>query len=195
MFGIFLDTEANGLNPQKHRLIDIAYKIVDLTSGDEIDSYHSVIFQSEEIFEKSNLESLKINGFTYEDVKKGKAEKEILKDILKSFEKNKLTNDNSIFICQNPSFDRIFLTQIVDVETQNLLNWPYHWLDLASMFFAISIKNYESKNKFLPWDIGLSKDSIAAYFNLPDEKKPHKAKNGVDHLFLCYEHLIGFPCK
>ena len=179
MFGIFLDTEANGLDPKVHRLIEVAYTVIDLLTGTEISSYHSVIFQDEKTFEKSNMESLKVNGFTYDEVKKGKFEKEILKDILVNFKKFKLSNENAIFICQNPSFDRIFLSQIVDVETQNLENWPYH---------------KDDKN-FLPWEIGLSKDSIASFYKIPKEKKPHKAKNGVAHLLLCYKTIVGFPCN
>ena len=195
MFGIFLDTEANGLDPKVHRLIEVAYTVIDLLTGTEISSYHSVIFQDEKTFEQSNMESLKVNGFTYDEVKKGKFEKEILKDILVNFKKFKLSNENAIFICQNPSFDRIFLSQIVDVETQNLENWPYHWLDLASMFFSISMKNYKDDKNFLPWEIGLSKDSIASFYKIPKEKKPHKAKNGVAHLLLCYKTIVGFPCN
>ena len=40
-----------------------------------------------------------------------------------------------------------------------------------------------------------SKDSIAEYYGIEKEKKPHRAQNGVDHLLLCYETIIGFPYK
>ena len=193
MLGIFLDTESNGLDPTKHRLLEVAFKIVDLFSKEIIDSYHSIISQSEEAWEKSNLKSLEINGFTYAETQKGKDEKTVCSEILEIFDKHKINNDSSVFICQNPSFDRLFLLQIIDSDLQNLLNWPYHWLDLASMYWAISIKNSNASHNFYPWETGFTKDLIASFYNLPSEKKPHRAMNGVEHLILCYEAVVGFP--
>ena len=76
MLGIFLDTETNGLNPNKHRTLEIAYQIVDLFSGICLEKYESIVFQPQEIWNESNLESLKINGFTWAEVTKGKPEDE-----------------------------------------------------------------------------------------------------------------------
>ena len=42
---------------------------------------------------------------------------------------------------------------------------------------------------------GLSKDKIAGAFALASEEKPHRARNGVNHLLLCYEAVVGFPEK
>ena len=42
MLGIFLDTETNGLNILRHRVLEIAFKIVDILTGEEIDAYHAV---------------------------------------------------------------------------------------------------------------------------------------------------------
>ncbi|MBN2478749.1 MAG: 3'-5' exonuclease [Parachlamydiales bacterium] len=193
MLGIFLDTETNGLNPKIHKIIEIAYKIIDLYSGETKEVYTSVVSQPEDVWEKSNLDSLKINGFTYDEVKKGQNEQIVATQIIKSYEKHKINNENSVFICQNPSFDRTFLFQIIDAETQNLLNWPYHWLDLASMYWSIAIKNAAKQKNYFPWETGFSKDLIASHYNLPSEKKPHRALNGVDHLILCYKSVVGFP--
>ena len=33
VLGVFLDSETNGLNFQKHRVVEIAFKIVDVLSG------------------------------------------------------------------------------------------------------------------------------------------------------------------
>jgi DNA polymerase-3 subunit epsilon/oligoribonuclease len=54
------------------------------------------------------------------------------------------------------------------------------------MYWALNLK---TSNKFA----GFSKDQIAKSLNLPPEEKPHKAINGVNHLILCYKHLVGFP--
>lgn len=195
MLGIFLDSETNGLNPNVHRVIEIAYKILDLYSGEEKDSFNSLIYQPEQIWEKSNLKSLEINGLTLKEVQQGKNEKTANIEIIKSFEKNNIKNGNSVFICQNPSFDRVFFSQLIDSETQNLLDWPYHWLDLASMYWSISLINAKNNKSLFPWETGFSKDRIASTYNLPKEKVPHRALNGVNHLILCYQTVVGFPCK
>ncbi len=193
MLGIFLDSETNGLNPNVHRVIEIAYKIIDLYSGEDIDSFDSLIYQTESIWEKSNLKSLEINGLTLKEIQLGKKEKIASAEIINSFEKNNIKNENSVFICQNPSFDRVFFSQIIDSETQNLLNWPYHWLDLASMYWSISLQNAKINKTLFPWQTGFSKDRIATIYNLPKEKMPHRALNGVNHLILCYKTVVGFP--
>ena len=38
------------------------------------DLFHSVVNQPDEVFDKSDLNSLKINGFTLEELKNGKEE-------------------------------------------------------------------------------------------------------------------------
>ncbi|HEY5234979.1 MAG TPA: 3'-5' exonuclease, partial [Rhabdochlamydiaceae bacterium] len=89
-------------------------------------------------------------------------------------------------------FDRIFFSQLVDPDIQESLNWPYYWLDLASMYWAKSIRKGKQDPKHYPWVTGFSKDRIAAVYHLPAEEHPHQAMNGVDHLLLCYEKVIGF---
>ena len=79
------------------------------------------------------------------------------------------------------------INQIINLKSQEKLKLPYHWLDLASMFFGVNAIKDE-----LPWGSGLSKDNIARYLNLPEENSPHRAEQGVDHLILCYDKLIGF---
>lgn len=193
MLGIFLDSETNGLNPNVHRIIEIAYKIIDLYSGEEKDCFDSLIFQPENVWLNSNIKSLEINGLTLKEVQQGKKENIASLEIIKSFEKNKIQNGTSVFICQNPSFDRAFFSQLIDAETQNFLNWPYHWLDLASMYWSLSLKNAKINKSLFPWETGFSKDRIASTYKLPKEKMPHRAINGVNHLILCYKNVVGFP--
>ncbi len=191
MLGIFLDTETNGLEPLRHRIIDVAYQVINLITGEKKGEYQSLIAQSKEVWSVSNPDSLKVNGFTYEAIKDGKSEAQIKEDILAHFEELAIHRKNAVFICQNPSFDRVFLSQIIDPKIQNDLLWPYHWLDLASMYWAVYVKSQKKIESFK----NFSKDMIASELNLPPENKPHQAMRGAEHLLLCYEALIGFPEK
>jgi len=193
MLGIFLDTETNGLNYHKHRVIDIALKILDLTTGDERAYFNSLVFQPTEVWKKSDLQSLEINGFTYEEISKGKHEKNISDFIIQLLTRCKIQRNNSVFICQNPSFDRVFFSQIIDPDFQEEMKWPYHWLDLASMYWTVAMQKAQKDQGPFPWETGFTKDLIASNFELSQEVKPHRAINGVNHLILCYEAIIGFP--
>lgn len=181
MLGIFLDLETNGLNAFKHRILEIAFQVIDLESGEVKASYDTVVSQSPSAWEKSDPKSLQINGFTFDMLQKGKSEAEVTKEIIELLSALNIRRGNAIFICQNPSFDRMFFNQLIDPETQESLNWPYHWLDLASMYWA--------KEK---GSLALSKNAIATKLGLPEETLPHKAMNGVKHLLLCYEVVAGF---
>jgi oligoribonuclease len=192
VLGIFLDTETNGLNAFKHRVLEIAFKIVDLKSGEIKESYHTIIQQPENVWESSDPASLKVNGFTHEKLLLGKKADIAAAEITNILQRNQIRRGEAVFICQNPSFDRIFFSQLVDPDIQESLKWPYHWLDLASMYWAESIRRGKENPRLYPWVTGLSKDKIAAVYHLPNEAQPHQAMNGVDHLLLCYEKVIGF---
>lgn len=193
MLGIFLDTETNGLNPKIHKVFELAFKVVDLTSGKLKDQYQTMISHPIEIWEKSDQESLQINGFTWNEISGGKTLLQSSQEIIDCFAKWGIQRKKGVFICQNPSFDRVFFSQLIDPNTQESLRWPYHWLDLASMHWALCLEKAKKGGGKFPWEVGLSKDSIAAYYHLPEEAKPHRAMNGVDHLLLCYEAVVGFP--
>ena len=193
MLGIFLDTETNGLNSQIHKILEIAYKIVDLTNGQILDEYQTIVMQPIESWEKSDQESLRINGFTWAEVSSGRTPRSISQHIIDTFTRLGIRRKKAVFICQNPSFDRVFFSQLIDPDTQELLSWPYHWLDLASMYWALSLHQAKLHATPLPWETGFSKDLIATHYNLPSESKPHRAMNGVSHLLLCYQHVVGFP--
>ena len=192
MLGIFLDTEANGLDFYKHRLLEIAFKIIDLSSGKEITSYDSIVYQPIEVWENSNPASLHVNGFTWDMVKNGKQEAQVAQEVKQLLETHKIKRGSSVFICQNPSFDRIFFSQLLSVDTQEKMYLPYHWLDLASMHWSTSMRKHKQENGPLPWDIGLSKNDIAHHYHIQKEGLPHRAMNGVDHLIACYKQVVGF---
>lgn len=195
MLAIFLDTETNGLNAHKHRVIEIAFQIVDVYTGALKDSFDSVVSISKEDWDKSDPSSLQVNGFVWEDTLPGKPQVQVAEQIRTSFAKNGIKRGTAVFICQNPSFDRAFFSQLINADEQEALSWPYHWLDLASMYWAQSIKTSSGGLGKYPWETGLSKDKIAQTYRLPKENKPHRAMNGVKHLLLCYEAVVGFPEK
>ena len=178
MLGIFLDTETTGLNPFRHHVLEIAIRILSLKSLKELGSYCSILSLEKTLWEESDPESLAVNGFTWEMVQTGKSLAKIKDDILALFKKHNIRRGTSVFICQNPSFDRPFFSHIIPVNTQESLRWPYHWLDLASMHWAIKGSG------------PLNKDGIAAAYGLPPETRPHRAMNGVDHLIQCYRKVL-----
>ncbi len=193
MLGVFLDSEANGLNPRIHKIIEIAFQIVDLKTGVLKAKYQTLITHPFTDWERSDASSLKVTGFTWEEVSCGKPILTVSQEIIDCFTKIGIQRKKAVFICQNPSFDRTYFGQIVDPDTQELLNLPYHWLDLASMHWANTMEKAKNQSGPFPWDTGLSKDRIAHYYQLPPEQSPHRAMNGVQHLLECYKAVVGFP--
>jgi oligoribonuclease len=193
VLGIFLDSETNGLNFQKHRILEIAFQVVDILSGQVKDSFESLVSVSPEEWKRSDPASLRVNGFTWKDVEGGVSPAQVGSQIQDKFAKHGIKRGEAVFICQNPSFDRVFFSQLVDTDVQESLLWPYHWLDLASMYWAKSMKEGASGRGNFPWETGYSKDKIAVANSLPKEEQPHRAMNGVKHLLLCYKAVVGFP--
>ena len=193
MLGIFLDQETTGLDSLRHRVLEIAFVIVDLTTGEEKYSFDSIVGHKQEVWDARDPLSIIINGFTWEElVEKGKSEQELAVEIKKIFKDAGIVRGKSVFICQNPSFDRCFFSQIIDPYTQEKLYWPYHWLDFASMYWTLIVKKSQEAERVVPKEVKLSKDAIALASNLPAESRPHRAMQGVRHLLLCYSHVIGF---
>ncbi len=187
MLAVFLDIETTGLDPYRHSPIDIAMKIVDTSTGELKGTYQSVLKLDEEHWERRDPESMKINGYTWERIQQGKELSEVTSDILQLFKNQGIKRGEAVFICQNPAFDRGFFNHVVPVYTQEKLNWPYHWLDLASMYWAILVV----KQGNFPKQTSLSKNAIGALYNIPEEVSPHLAINGVNHLIQCYTAVLG----
>lgn len=190
MYLIFLDTETTGLNPEKHRMIEIAYRVVDSITGRKVLGYEAIIAQSMEVWANADPRSLEINRFTWEEILEGKTERAIAAEIVNDFNRLELGRRGGVFICQNPSFDRAFFLQLIDADLQQNLRWPYHWLDLASMFWTTQITK-DSRLLMEMQEKDLSKDAIAAFYGIEAEKQPHRAMNGVNHLLTCYEAIFG----
>ncbi len=188
MYLVFLDTETTGLNPENHRIIEIAYKVVDSKAKRVVFSYETIISQPLEVWAAADPDSLKISGFIWEDLLHGKIEKVVADEIALDLNHLGLGTSEGVFICQNPSFDRAFFLQIINPDMQESYGWPYHWLDLASMYWALCHKEGVTS---IVKEKDLSKDAIAAHFGIPAEVQPHRAMNGVKHLMACYEALFG----
>ena len=188
MYLIFLDTETTGLNPEKHRIIEIAYKVVDSMTQRVVVSYESIVAQPLEVWAAADPVSLTINGFTWEQTLHGQSEKVVASEIENDFHRLELGQKEGVFICQNPSFDRSFFLQLINADVQEGFGWPYHWLDLASMYWAVCLT---SNAHPITKESDLSKNSIANYYGIPPEGEPHRAINGVKHLMTCYEAIFG----
>lgn len=189
MLLIFLDTETTGLNPEKHRILEIAYKVIDSATGNVLNSYESIVTQPAEVWAEADPESLSINGFNWEQNLHGQSEKVVASEISNDFNHLQLGEKEAVFICQNPSFDRAFFLQLINSDLQTHYGWPYHWLDLASMYWAVRLlKDKQSAHILKEQD--LSKNSIAKQYGVPPEELPHRAMNGVKHLIACYEAIF-----
>ena len=195
MRAIFLDTETGGLDSSKHPLLEIAFIITDLNTKQILCSYNSLIKPSQAEWTFCDQQALKINGFKYLEFNDAPDISQVADEILEIFQNLNIHRKNAVFICQNPSFDRVFFTQILNVVLQEEMNIPYHWLDLASMFWGFCMERAKTSQSPFPWEIGFTKDKIATFFHLDKEAQPHRAINGVNHLIACYEALVGFPSK
>lgn len=191
MKAIFLDIETTGLDPCLHRVVEIAFKVVDLNTGYEVLTYQSVVKQSQAVWNLKDPRSVEINGFTWEKLQFGKEESLVAQEIIQIFVDLQIARHRTVYICQNPAFDRNFFSQIVDINTQEKYQWPYHWLDFASMYWALQMKIYQEKRELLPEELCISKNAIAQQHKLPVEMVPHCALNGVDHLIHCYRIVVG----
>ncbi len=191
MQAIFLDIETTGLDCMRHSPIDVALEVVDMTTCKRKARYQSLVKQPARVWELADPASLLINGYTLEQTSDGKEPLIIGREVIDLFTSLGIERGKAVFICQNPAFDRGFFMQLVDVYTQERLNWPYHWLDFASMYWAIVLQKTKNAGTLFPESINLSKNEIAKAYNLPEEKTPHKASQGVEHLMTCYQTVFG----
>jgi len=77
----------------------------------------------------------------------------------------------AIFICQNPHLTGYFFSQLIDSDTQELLSWPYHWLDLASMYWALLMDKAKRTRGAIALGNRFVQGLIASHYKLPPEPK------------------------
>lgn len=191
MKAVFLDIETTGLDPLKHHAIEIAFKIIDLKQKKEVASYQSIINAGVEAWEMRDPVSTDINGFDKNKMLRGSLKERVAQEIVDLFSLHSIQRGKAVYICQNPAFDRTFFSQIVPITRQETLLFPYHWLDLASMYWGLTVRKYEELGQGFPETLQVSKNGIAASCHLPPETIPHSARNGVNHLIACYQAVIG----
>ncbi|MCH9616759.1 MAG: hypothetical protein SP4CHLAM5_02280 [Chlamydiia bacterium] len=191
MIGVFLDTETNGLDWSRHTILEIAFVIIDMTSGKKLGEYNTMVKVSDKEWLRSDEKSLAYTKITRSSLhEQGKPKEVIKEEILALFKTHGINRGEAVFICQNPGFDRSFFRGIIDVATQEKLNLPYYWLDLASMYW---VRRFSEKAP--DYNFPISKDAIADHYGLEGEKKPHRAMQGALHLIECYNSVVGFPEK
>lgn len=198
MLGVFLDTETTGLDPLRHHPIEIAFKVVDLLTGDVKETFESKISLSEQAWGAGDHHAQLIHALTFEELKTAPTKEMVGKTIIHILRQQGIVRGQGLFICQNPSFDKGFFNQLVSVELQEELEFPYHWLDLASMYWTRVVRDQlvdVQQQLQLHHAFYVSKDQIAKQMGLAPEKKPHRAMQGVLHLLACYEKVVGFPQK
>lgn len=191
MQAIFLDIETTGLDCTRHCPIDVAFEVIDMTTCQRKVQYQSLVKQPVSAWELADPASLLINGYSIEMTNSGKEPFVIGKEVIELFTSLGIERGKSVFICQNPAFDRGFFMQLVDVYTQEKLHWPYHWLDFASMYWALLIQQTKECHSQFPEKLNLSKNEIAKIYHLPEEGTPHRAMQGVEHLIACYQAVFG----
>lgn len=184
---IFIDIETTGLDPFLDLPLDICVKVVDAKTFHEDFSFSSLISYDKELLDTFDDIGAQFHGLSKEDLNSGMPAEEVQKVLLKYFKDAGLNLHNSVFFCQNPSFDRPFFYKIINSKTLNEIKMPYHWLDLASMFWAFQIMQ-----KLLNFSFILSKDNIARHLGLDPEFMPHRAERGVDHLIKCYKAMVDY---
>ena len=189
---IVLDTETTGLDPAKTHVVEIALKIVDTVRGTLLAEYENVVALSAEEWSKAEPKALEVNGFTKEEVSaRGVSRQTIAADICGLFSTLKLTGRTAFFLCQNPTFDKAFFFQLCPQDVQAGLRFPYCWLGLEAMNWALEARAV-SRGERAPYDIPMSKDGIASSHGIAPEMKPHRAMNGVNHLLAIYTGIVGF---
>lgn len=198
MRAIFIDLETTGLDFDKHIVLDVGVVIADLNDMSTTYAYTSCISCDAVDWLMADENILEINGFNKENHwQTAKKDHEVTKELIKFFKKYDVEKGKDFFICNNSSLDRSFFLQLMSQELMEELNLPYHWLDLASMYwmkYYACFHPIPSPHCIIPelcCEVSLSKDSIAKHLGIPSENKPQRALQGALHLLKCYMWLTG----
>lgn len=183
MIAVFLDVETTGLDYKRDKLIEVGLIVVDLDQNKVVNSYEAIVKHEDLILE--NTTGHHINQISTEEMlKEGKKEELIAFEIEEILIEHAFFMHHGFFICQNPSFDFMFTRHLFACMKTSPRAWPYHWLDLASMYWV----KIGHKSQF---PVVLSKNNIARQLDIDSEAQPHRALGGALHLLDCYQEIMS----
>lgn len=131
---LLIDLESTGLDVDKHEIIQIAAVLLDRKTLKEKKFFNSYIKPTK--WQTRDLESMKVNGLTWEVLKNGA----IMKEVLKNF--SKFCDPKKVILSSYVSFaDKNFL---LHAYKKHKVQWKfdYHVFDLWGFFYAkLAFKN------------------------------------------------------
>lgn len=131
---LLIDLETTGLDVEKHEIIQIAAVLLDRKTLIEKKFFNSYVKPTK--WHARDLESMKVNGLTWEVLKNGAA----LREALKSF--SGFCNPKKVILSSYVSFaDKNFL---LHAYKKHKIKWQfdYHVFDLWGLFYAkLAVKN------------------------------------------------------
>ncbi len=176
---IVVDTETTGLDSMRHRIIELAFEILDIKIREVLCQYEAKLQINAQQYAEGNKKAYEVNGFTKDMIGKGKSCEEVAEEVIEIFENYNISKNNAYWMGQNPKFDDSFLAQVIPKSKQYELKWPYHSVDTATMFHSLQMLQVAMGKKYE--FVSLSKDDIAKSLGVEPESKPHSALNGVKH--------------
>lgn len=112
-----LDIETGGLIQTKHGLLSITVKIVDLTTTEQIDEFHSLVKPDKP--NEITIEAFNCHGITLEDLEK----RGVSHDVVNKAALARLTNRNvSVIVAHEASFSRRFCVARLGLEWDKFSN-------------------------------------------------------------------------
>jgi DNA polymerase III epsilon subunit-like protein len=166
---IVLDIESSGTNPWKNSVLSIG--------AIDFDNPAETFYEECRIWDEAHIneESLKINGFTLESIKRKDKREE--REIVTEFFKWALKRKDHTIAGHNPFFDIFFIQMAAE---RGRLDFPlaHRIVDLHSVcYFHMIRRAIEPPIKNKRTD--LNSDTVMEYVGIPREPKPHKALNGA----------------
>jgi len=170
----FIDIETTGPIFGFHEIIDIA--VIRLSPAGNQELVWQKLLKPK-FPDRVSPEARKLNGFS---VEAWAGAEEADPEIWSSFAT--IVKD-SVAVCQNPSFDRAFISLAASKCGIDNLGLDYHWIGTESLAWPLYAF------KLIP-DLRL--ESICAYFKIPSESLPHNALPGARTCLEVYRALMAF---
>lgn len=181
MIAVFIDVETTGLDLYRDRLLEVGLIVVDLVQNKVVNTYEALILGPGPLEQTSGHHINQIT--TLEMINEGKTEEQVAHEIEQILIEHAVFMHHGFFVCQNPVFDYYFTRPLFGLMRTSIRAWPYHWLDLASMYWI----KLGHKSEY---PVKLTKNNIARQLDLDTEAEPHRALNGALHLLECYNELM-----